>query len=71
MALFRKFKRRRAITIQLIACLAFIFLAIYGWGLPVREAFSYLVALIIGLVIVIGLAFGGGYLLNKLMNRRD
>jgi len=72
MAVFRKLKRSRAITLQLMACFAFIMLAIYGWGLPVSEALYYLLVLIISLAVVIGLAVGGGYLLSKLMHgKRD
>lgn len=71
MAFFRKFTRSRGFAIQLMASFAFICLAIYGWGLTVREALSYLVALIVGLLIVIGLAVGCGYILSKLMNRKD
>lgn len=71
MAIFRKFKRSRSFAIQLFACFAFVLLAIWGWGLSVRDALSYLAMLVAGLFIVIGLAFGCGYLLSKLMNRKD
>lgn len=71
MALFRKVKRSRSITIQLLACLGFIMLAIYGWGLPVREALYYLLVLVIALVVLIALAFCCGYLLNRFRSRDD
>lgn len=70
MAVTFKFKRSRTIALQMIACFAFIMLAIYGWGLPVSEALYYLLVLVTGLVVVIGLAFGCGFLLSKWMNRK-
>lgn len=55
----------------MIACAAFLALAVYGWGLSVSDLLHYLWVLIICLVVVVGLAVLAGFILRKINSRRD
>lgn len=67
----RKFFKSRGLAINMIACAAFLALAVYGWGLPVNDLLGYLWILIACLVIVVGLAVLAGYILRKIYHRHD
>lgn len=67
----RKFFKNRGLAINMIACTAFLALAVYGWGLPASDLLNYLWILIACLIIVVGFAVLAGFLLRKLNKRRD
>jgi hypothetical protein len=67
----RKLFKSRGLAINMIACLAFLALAVYGWGLPVKELLHYFLITLICLVIVVGLALLAGFLLRKFTNKHD
>lgn len=68
---FRKFFKNRGLALNMIACAAFLALAVYGWGLSVSDLLHYLWVLIICLVVVVGLAVLAGFILRKINSRRD
>jgi len=57
--------------INMIACVSFLALAVYGWGLSLADLFYYFIICVICLAVLIGLAFGAGFVLRKLMHRRN
>ena len=67
----RKFFKNRGLAINMIACAAFLALAVYGWGLPLNDLLGYLWILIACLVIVVGLAVLAGFILRKITHRHD
>lgn len=69
--LSRKFFKNRGFAINMLACTAFLFLAVYGWNLPGKELLHYFLIALVSLAILIGLALLAGYLLRKFMNRGD
>lgn len=68
---FRKIFKNRGLAVNMIASLSFIVLAVYGWGLSWRELLGYVGVLLICLVGVVGLAMLAGFLLRKLMHKKD
>lgn len=69
--LSRKFFKNRGFAINMLACTAFLFLAVYGWNLPGKDLLHYFVIAVVSLAMLIGLAFLAGFLLRKFMNRND
>lgn len=69
--IFRKLLRNRGLGLNLIAGACFILLLVNGWGLSWRELGGYLLALLILLAGLIGLAALCGWLLHKLLKRND
>lgn len=67
----RKFLKHRGFGINMLACTAFLLLAVYGWGLPGRDLLSYFFIVIACLAAVVGLAFLAGFLLRKILSRKD
>lgn len=55
--LFRKRKPRSAVTVALIACAAFLALAVYGWDVPLSDLSSFLIITVGLLAAIIGAAF--------------
>lgn len=51
------FKPRSVLITSLLACMAFIFMAIFGWDLPVESALKFLVFCVVLLVVIILAAF--------------
>lgn len=60
---------RRSFVTSVLACIAFIAAAVWFWDLPLRDVFTYLLALLISLLVIVALAMGFGALLNWLRNR--
>lgn len=69
--ILRKLLRNRGVGLNLIAGACFILLLVNGWGLSWNELGGYLLALLVLLGGLIGLAALCGWLLHKLMGRRD
>lgn len=69
--IFRKLLKNRGVGLNLIAGACFILLLVNGWGLSWSELGGYLLALLVLLGGVIGFAALCGWLLHKLMRRRD
>lgn len=69
--LSRKLFKNRGFAINMLACTAFLFLAVYGWNMPVSELLRYFLIALVCLAILIILALLAGYLLRKFMNRDD
>ena len=69
--LIRKLFKHRGMTINLFACASFLALAVYGWGLSLTDLFYYFVICAVCLVVLIGLAFGAGLILRKLMHKKN
>lgn len=67
----RKYFKNRGLAINMIACAAFLALAVYGWGLPVADLLRYFWILVVCLVIVVGLAVLAGFILRKISHRHD
>lgn len=57
--------------INMIACASFLALAVYGWGLSLEDLFYYFIVSVICLVVLIGLAIGAGFILRKLMHKKN
>lgn len=69
--ILRKLLRNRGLGLNLVAGACFILLLVNGWGLSWRELGGYLLALLILLGGVIALAALCGWLLRKMMRRKD
>jgi len=69
--LIPKLFKRRGMMINMIACASFLALAVYGWGLSLEDLFYYFIICVICLVVLIGLAFGAGLILRKLMHKKN
>lgn len=69
--IFRKLLKNRGVGLNLIAGACFILLLVNGWGLRWSEIGGYLLVLLGLLGGVIGLAALCGWLLHKVMARRD
>lgn len=69
--ILRKLLKNHGLGLNLIAGACFILLLVNGWGLSWRELGGYLLALLILLGGVIGLAALCGWLLHKWVRRRD
>lgn len=69
--IFRKLLKNRGVGLNLIAGFCFILLLVNGWGLRWSEIGGYLLVLLILLGGVIGFAALCGWLLHKVMARRD
>jgi hypothetical protein len=69
--ILRKLLRNRGVGLNLIAGVCFILLLVNGWGLSWSELGGYLLALLVLLGGVIGLAALCGWLLHKLKGRSD
>jgi 4-hydroxybenzoate polyprenyltransferase len=67
----RKMLKKRGLGVNLLASVAFLFLMVYGFDLPVNTLGSYLLTAVILLVIVVGSAALAGYLLRRLLDRKD
>lgn len=67
----RKFLKNRGFGINMLACTAFLILAVYGWDLPGKDLLSYFLIVVFCLAVVIGLAFLAGFLLRKIMSRKE
>ena len=67
----RKYFKSRGLAINMIACAAFLALAVYGWGLPVADLVRYFWILVACLMIVVGLAVLAGFILRKISHRHD
>ena len=67
----RKLLKNRGLGLNLIAGVCFILLLANGWGLSWRELGGYLVALLVLLVSLVGLAALCGWVLHKLSRRSD
>lgn len=61
--------KNRGFTINMLACAAFLCLAVYGWGLPVRDLLSFLLVALGCLLVIIAFAGAAGYLLRKIFQR--
>jgi hypothetical protein len=66
----RRLFKHRGLGINLIAGFSFLMLAVYGWGLEWKDLGSYLLAILILLGGLIGLAALLAWLLSK-VRRRD
>jgi hypothetical protein len=69
--LFRRFLKHRGLGVHMLAGLAFLGLAVFGWDMPVSLLLYYLAITAGCLVVIIGAAFLTGYLLRKLMQRKE
>jgi hypothetical protein len=69
--LSRKFFKNRGFGVNMLACTAFLLLAVYGWGLPGKDLLSYFLIGLVCLAVVMGLAFLAGLLLRKILNRKE
>lgn len=69
--IFRRFLRHRGFGVHMLACLAFLGLAVFGWKMPIGLLLYYLAITVGCLVVVIGAAFLAGYLLRKFMQRKE
>jgi phosphoglycerol transferase MdoB-like AlkP superfamily enzyme len=67
----RKIFKHRGFVINMLACLAFLLLAVYGWHMPVSELLHYFLIIVVSLAVMVGVAFGAGWVLRKLMHRDD
>ncbi len=56
---------------SLIASMAFICLAIWGWGLPVRTALGFLLICLIFLLLIVAFAALLGWLIGKVRRLDD
>ncbi|WP_036189324.1 hypothetical protein [Marinimicrobium agarilyticum] len=69
---FRKaYRRYRTLWVSLIACAAFLALAVWGWGVSLEELAGFFGA---AAVLLVGLILGAallGYVLFKLRQMRD
>lgn len=61
-----KFRKGSRLAANLMACMAFIVLAIWGLGLPVTTALGYLVICVVFLIVIVGLAALTGAALRRL-----
>lgn len=69
---FRKaYRRYRTLWVSLMACAAFLALAVWGWGVTLGELAGFLGAAAVLLVGLILLAALLGYVLFKLRRMRD
>jgi hypothetical protein len=66
-----RIKKRARLLSSMIASAAFIGLAIYGWGLPISTALTFLAICILFLLAIIALALVSGGLLRLARRRRD
>ena len=62
-------KQKSALGVSLLACLAFIALAVWGWDLPLEAAFSYLLISIVLMMAIMVMAFISAWLLSLLRDR--
>lgn len=69
--ILRRLLKNRGVGLNLIAAACFILLLVNGWGLSWRDLGGYLLALLVLLGGLIGFAAFCGWLLHKLMRRRD
>ncbi len=65
-----KFKTRSRVLASLIASMAFICLAIWGWGLPVSTVLVFLLICLFFLLLIVAFAALLGWLIGK-MRRLD
>lgn len=63
--LLRRIFKNRGFTINMIACAGFLCLAVYGWGLSIRDLLSYFFIAVGCLAVIVAFAVGAGYLLRK------
>lgn len=67
MSLFgRLYRRNRILGMSMLACLCFLALAVYGWGVTWRDMFTYLWVSVVLLALVVGSAAGVGWLIYRL-----
>lgn len=66
-----KFKQRSRVLASLIASLAFICLAIWGWGLPVSTALGFLLICVTFLLLIVLLAAVLGWIIGKMRRMED
>lgn len=64
-----KINKRARLSASMLASGAFIALAIWGWGLSIGTALSFLVICLLSLALLVGLAAALGWLLHRLRNR--
>ncbi len=69
--LWRMMLKKRGLGINLLACCGFLMLAVFAWGLPLSTLLSYLLVIVGLLVAAIGVAALAGYLLRRLLSRKD
>ena len=69
--ILRKLLKSRGLGLNLLAGACFILLLVNGWGLSRRELGGYLLALLVLLGGLIGVAAFCGWLLHKLRARND
>ena len=65
-------KRRSVLPVSMIACLAFIALAIWGWGLPPQRVWEFLLISLVCLAVIVIAALAGAaliVLIRKLSSR--
>lgn len=66
-----KFSRRSGLRVSLLACAAFIAMAIVGWDLSVEKAVAYLAICALGLVAIVGVAALSGLVLRLVKSKQS
>ncbi|MDQ2075682.1 hypothetical protein [Marinimicrobium sp. ABcell2] len=69
MSFRRWYRRHRMLWVSLFACVAFLALAVYGWGVTWRDLFVGLSLLLILLGLLVACAAGLGWVIYKIRNR--
>lgn len=65
MSFFKWFRKHRVLGVTMLACLCFLALALFGWGVSWRDLFRYFWVSLVLLVVVVSAAALTGWLIYR------